>query len=96
MEISLIIHSILKISIMIGLGSLISRTFPFNNDSRKIFISIIVNIAMPSIILSSILNVEITKDTFKMIAVVFGLSVLINLIGFDWLGICFELLSPFN
>ncbi len=71
---------------MIIIGALLSRTFPFNDDTRGLFISLIVNIAMPCIILSSIFNVEMDNGTFKMIAVVFGLSILINLtgIGIGW------------
>lgn len=81
MEFSLIFESIFIISIMIALGSVLSRTFPFNSDTRKLLVSLIVNIAMPSIILSSILNVEINRETFKMIAIVIVLSVTINLLG---------------
>lgn len=72
---------------MIFLGAILSRTFPFNDDTRQMFISLIVNVAMPCIILSSIFNVEITKDSFRLIAIVFILSIIINLtgIGLGWL-----------
>lgn len=45
------------------------------------FISLIVNIAMPCMILSSIFKVDLHKGVFHSIAIVFGLSILINLIG---------------
>lgn len=45
------------------------------------FVSLIVNIAMPSIILSSIFNVHITKESFKLMIIVFILSIVINLLG---------------
>lgn len=66
---------------MIIIGVILSRTFPFNEDTRRVFISLIVNVAMPCIILSSIFNVKINENTFGIIAVVFCLSILINLIG---------------
>jgi len=81
MDVSIVFQSILLIALMILIGGLLSKTFPFNDDTRKMFISLIVNVAMPSIILSSIFNVEINNDTFKLVAIVFGLSILINLIG---------------
>ncbi|MGG3449229.1 AEC family transporter [Domibacillus aminovorans] len=46
-----------------------------------------MNVAIPCIILSSIFHVEMNENTFKMIVLVFCLSILINLIGigFGWL-----------
>src|SRR5690625_3795664 len=69
------------IAMLIFIGAIISKTFPFNNDTRQMFMSLIINIAMPSIILSSIFNVEITKDSFKLIVIVFVISIGINLVG---------------
>jgi len=80
-ELTVIIHSIMLIAMLIFIGAIISKTFPFNNDTRQMFMSLIINIAMPSIILSSIFNVEITKDSFKLIVIVFVISIGINLVG---------------
>ncbi|MEK3936361.1 AEC family transporter [Sporosarcina sp. FSL W7-1349] len=87
MEIAVVFQSITVITVMIVIGALLTRTFPFNDDTRKMFISLIVNVAMPCIILSSIFNVEMEEDTFKMIALVFCLSIIINImgIGIGWL-----------
>lgn len=81
MEISIVFQSIVLIALMIFIGALLSKTFPFNDDTRKMFISLIVNVAMPSIILSSIFKVEMNQDIFKMIIIVFLISILINLTG---------------
>lgn len=81
MEFTVVFQSILLIAILIFIGAMISKTFPVNHDTRQTFISLIVNIAMPSIILSSIFNVDITKDRFKLIVIVFILSIIINLFG---------------
>ncbi len=87
MEFSTVFESILMIAIMIVLGALLSRTFPFNSDTRKMFVSIIVNVAMPCIILSSIFKMDIDAGIFKKVLIVFGLSIIINLlgIGLGWL-----------
>ncbi|OKL37869.1 AEC family transporter [Domibacillus mangrovi] len=87
MELNVVIQSIVIISLMIMIGAILSRTYHFNEDTRSVFISIIVNVAMPCIILSSIFHVEMNENTFKMIVFVFCLSILINAagIGLGWL-----------
>lgn len=83
---SVVFQSISMISIMIFIGAVLLKTFPFNDHTRKMFISLIVNVAMPCIILSSIFHVEMDAGTFRLIAIVFCLSIIINLvgIGFGW------------
>ncbi|MFP3389525.1 AEC family transporter [Brevibacillus sp. SIMBA_040] len=78
---SLVFQSILIISCMIIIGAILTKTFSFNEYTRKMFISLIVNVAMPCIILSSIFHVEMNAGTFRLIAIVFGLSIVINLVG---------------
>ncbi|MHA6258870.1 AEC family transporter [Sporosarcina sp. CAU 1771] len=87
MEITVVIQSIAIISFMIIIGAILSRSFEFNEDTRSVFISLIVNVAMPCIILSSIFNVEMDGNTFKTIMFVFCLSIVINIvgIGLGWL-----------
>src|SRR5699024_2102041 len=94
MEISVVVQSIMLIALMIFLGAILSRTFPFNDDTRQMFISLIVNVAMPSIILSSIFNVDITKDSFKLIVIVFILSIVINLTGIGLGGLFARIFYP--
>ncbi|WP_085990942.1 AEC family transporter [Oceanobacillus senegalensis] len=81
MELSDIFQSIIMITFMIAIGAIISRTFIFNHDTQKLFITLIVNVAMPCIILSSIFHVNMEDDIFKKILIVFLLSILINLLG---------------
>ena len=87
MEISIIIQSILVISLMVIIGAVVSRTFPLNGDTRSMLISLIVNVGMPCIILSSIFKVDIDEKMFKTILIVLVISVLINLLGISlgWL-----------
>lgn len=87
MELSVVVQTILLIALLIFLGAILSRTFPFNDDTRQMFISLIINAALPSIILSSIFNVTITPERFRLILIVFVLSIAINIagIGVGWL-----------
>lgn len=81
MEISAVIHSISLISILIILGSFVARSYPFNDDTRQMFIILITNVAMPAIILSSIFSVEIDQEMFKTLIIIFILSIIINIAG---------------
>lgn len=81
MEITVVVQSIILISMMILIGAGLSKTLRFNQDTRSVFISVIVNVAMPCIILSSIFKVEMNEERFKMLLIVFGLSVVINVLG---------------
>lgn len=66
---------------MITLGILVARTFTFNHDTRELLLSLIVNIAMPSIILSSVFNADLNNISFKLIVIVFVFSITINILG---------------
>ncbi|WP_432357056.1 AEC family transporter [Sporosarcina sp. UB5] len=81
MTLGLIFHSIGIITLMITIGVILSRTFHFNEDTRNVFVSLIVNVGMPCIILSSILQVEIDGDLLQKILLVFILSIGINVLG---------------
>ncbi|MFD1706655.1 AEC family transporter [Siminovitchia sediminis] len=81
MELSIVVQSILIITVMIIIGAVLARTSPLNHETRNLFISIIVNIAMPCIILSSIFQVDMDGEMFKKIILVFVLSILINIVG---------------
>ncbi|MBI0580525.1 AEC family transporter [Neobacillus cucumis] len=81
MEFSVVFQSILNITLLILIGVLLSKTFSFNDETRKMFINLIVNIAMPCMILSSIFKVDLNAGIFKSMLIVFCLSIFINLLG---------------
>jgi len=81
MEMSAVFQTIALIGLFILIGALLARTFPFNDDTRSMFISLIVNAAIPAIILSSIFSVDMSAYRFKLIIFVFIVSVAITLFG---------------
>jgi malate permease and related proteins len=81
MSFSTVFSSILVMGSMICIGSLLTRYVPFNEDTRKLLILIIVNVAMPCIILSSIFHFPLTETVLKQILQMFVLSIGMNLIG---------------
>src|SRR5690625_3751773 len=76
-----VFQTIALIGLFILIGAISAKTFPFNDDTRNMYISLIVNAALPAIILSSIFNVEMSAAIFKTILFVFIMSIVVNLIG---------------
>lgn len=80
-DIVVVYHSILLIALLIILGAIVAKDYKFNNDTRQMYMTLIIKVAMPSIILSSIFNADINNKTIKTLAIIFLFSVLINLFG---------------
>lgn len=81
MALGIVFHSIALITIMIIIGAFITKEIEFNNDIRKMFTTIIVNIAMPCIILSSIFKLDMTDKLLINAFLVLFLSIFINILG---------------
>ncbi|MGC4377649.1 hypothetical protein WD019_12010 [Fictibacillus sp. Mic-4] len=62
MEISVVIFSIAMMAIMIAIGCLLARKVPFTAERRELLIAIIVNVAMPCIILNSIFHTKMDQQ----------------------------------
>lgn len=92
MELGVVLYSISLIGMMIIIGVILARFTPINENTKRVYTLLIVNIAMPCIILSSIFNVTIDRTMLRNIGIVFLLSILINLIG---IAIGWFLASPF-
>ncbi|KGR77605.1 AEC family transporter [Ureibacillus manganicus] len=81
MAIGIVFHSIALITIMIMIGAFITKQIEFNNDIRNMFTTLIVNIAMPCIILSSIFKLDMTNELLSNAFLVLFLSIIINILG---------------
>ncbi|UYZ14541.1 AEC family transporter [Brevibacillus sp. WF146] len=88
MEINTLIQSILVMAAIIGIGAVIGCRQPLAADSRQILITIIVNVAMPCIILDGVFQTPIDDRLMLQIFAIFAVSVLLNCLGIliGWLG----------
>lgn len=88
MEFQTLTQSILIMAIIIGIGSLIGYRQPLTAESRHLVITIIVNVAMPCIILDGIFQTPIDGNALTQIVSVFILSLLLNCLGIviGWMG----------
>ncbi|WP_029098621.1 AEC family transporter [Brevibacillus thermoruber] len=88
MEMNTLIQSILVMAAIIGIGAVIGCRQPLAADSRQILITIIVNVAMPCIILDGVFQTPIDDRLMLQIFAIFAVSVLLNCLGIliGWLG----------
>lgn len=76
-----IVQPILMIGCLILIGFLVSKTYTFNEETRTLFITLIINTGMPAIILSSIFKVEIDQSMFRNILLILVIAIIISIIG---------------
>lgn len=88
MEFTPLLTSVCMMGIIIGIGALIGRRTPLTADSRQLMIMIIVNVAMPCIILDGVFQTPIDGKLLTQIFVIFLISVLLNCLGvlIGWIG----------
>ncbi|WP_153733401.1 AEC family transporter [Sporosarcina obsidiansis] len=81
MQLGVVFNSITLIGMMIVIGVALARVTPINESTKKTYTLLIVNVAMPCIILSSIFKVTIDQSMLRNIGIVLILSVVINTVG---------------
>jgi len=81
MDITVVFQSIIFIFILIVIGAFSAKYYTFNSDIKNLYIVLITNIAMPSIILSSIFKVGIGIEILKKLLLIFLISIFINILG---------------
>lgn len=81
MEIQALLTSICTMGVIIGIGALIASRTPLTAETRQFMITIIVNVAMPFIILYGIFSTPIDQQLLTQIFLIFIVSVLFNCLG---------------
>lgn len=84
----MLLETILKMAILIGIGFIIAVKTPLSQDIRKFLIMLIINVVVPALILHAFLQLSIDNQLLMQILMTFVFSVLFNLISlFAALGI---------
>lgn len=81
METALLTVTILKMSLMIGIGLLISKFVPLTGDIKRFLIFVLVNVALPCLILNGIIQLTIDGELMIQIFSMIGLSLLLHIVG---------------
>ncbi|MCT2536335.1 AEC family transporter [Aquibacillus koreensis] len=81
MDIGVVVTSIFVMAIIIGFGSLLATRTPITNELKIGLMFIIINLAVPSIILNGVFSTEITEAIFENVITIFFISIIYHLIG---------------
>lgn len=81
MEITTVLSAVSMMAIIILFGVIIGRTFSVTDDSKQLLVIIIINVAVPSIILNGIFHIEINDQLLSKMLTLFLISILFNAIG---------------
>ncbi len=81
MEMSPLLTSIFIMGVIIGIGFLIGKRIPLTDHSRQLMVMIIVNVAMPCIILDGIFSNAIDQKLLQQILVVFLIAMATSCLG---------------
>ncbi|MED0679446.1 AEC family transporter [Aneurinibacillus thermoaerophilus] len=80
-EISAVLSSILIMAAMILIGALLANRIPFTTERRQLLIAIIINVAMPCIILNGVFQTKIDSFFLSLVLLTFLGSIIINCLG---------------
>lgn len=69
------------LAIMVGIGGLLTRWIRFEGDVKKALVTILIYVAMPSIILQSIFELAMTQKLLQSMFLMLLLAVIINCLG---------------
>ncbi|WP_027415932.1 AEC family transporter [Aneurinibacillus terranovensis] len=88
MEVSTVLSSIAIMTIMIGIGSLLTLRVPFTAERRELLMTLIVNVALPFIIISGVFHTRMDGQFLLLILGTFVISIIVNCIGIamGWLA----------
>ncbi|TDL31434.1 auxin efflux carrier [Jeotgalibacillus sp. S-D1] len=79
MDIQVVITTICVMGIMIAIGALFATRVNVTQEVKYVLILLILNIAVPAVILNGIFSVEMTGETLSLAAKVFGISIAYHL-----------------
>ncbi|WP_078430279.1 AEC family transporter [Alkalihalobacterium alkalinitrilicum] len=87
MEIYVVVTSITVMGIIIALGALLAFKADITKEIKHVLILIILNIAVPSIILNGVFNTEVTSQLLHQVLIIFIVSILFHLgaLLFAWI-----------
>jgi predicted permease len=87
-EIAPLFTSVFIMAAIIGIGALIGSRTPLTHDARQLLTTIIVNVAMPCIILDGVFQSPIDHKLLSQLFTIFIVSVFFNCLGIfiGWIG----------
>ncbi|MGG1267921.1 hypothetical protein [Brevibacillus laterosporus] len=93
MALAPLFSSVGMMAVIIGIGAMIGRMKPVTADARQLLITIIINVAVPCIILNGIFHTQLNQQLLNHIFLIFFIAGLGNT-GFIGLPLCVGLFGP--
>ncbi|WP_338450012.1 AEC family transporter [Niallia oryzisoli] len=81
MDYSILIFTVLKLAVLIGIGMWLATKIALTKDVKGFLIFVIINIALPAIILSGFFKVEIDNSLLHQIVIIFIFSLCFNILA---------------
>lgn len=94
MEITVLLTAIVKMGLMIGIGLFISKFIPLTADIKRFNVFLLVNVALPSLIVNGILHLAIDNELMMQILYLLGLSLLLHFLGITFFWLIGKLIKP--
>ncbi|TMW72328.1 AEC family transporter [Alteribacter natronophilus] len=87
MDITVVITSIMVMGVMIGIGAFFASKVPVTAEVKQAMILIVLNIAVPSIVLNGVFNTEVTDQLLNQAILIFFISLAFHLgaLLFAWI-----------
>ncbi|WP_394239199.1 AEC family transporter [Niallia oryzisoli] len=81
MDYTILIFTILKLAVLIGIGMWLANKIALTKDIKGFLIFVIINIALPAIILSGFFKVDIDNNLLHQIVIIFIFSLCFNILA---------------
>ncbi|GAK05931.1 hypothetical protein JCM19037_4469 [Geomicrobium sp. JCM 19037] len=78
MDVATITLTIAMMGLIILFGTLVAIRMTVTEDTKKLLMAVIINIAVPFIILNGVFNTEITDEVLQQVVIVFIVSIIFN------------------
>lgn len=77
MDYTVLIMTVIRMTIIIGIGCALAHFSPLTESSRKLMVNLIINIALPSIIFHGFIQIDVTSELIKQIGMMFIIAFII-------------------
>ena len=81
MDYSILFLTIIKLAVLLGIGVWLTSKIPLTKDIKSFLIFVIINIALPAIILNGFFQVEINDSLLKQMIIIFVFSICFIIFG---------------
>ncbi|MDQ0221151.1 hypothetical protein ELQ35_10695 [Peribacillus cavernae] len=81
MQITTVLSSVTIMAIIILFGTIIALTGKVTDESKQLLVMIIINVAVPAVILNGVFTTDINAELISKIVAIFVISIIFNAIG---------------